>query len=204
MNKKKKKILIVLLFIIGFAVLAVAVLALGSLLGTPISSDDGGTAIYDNEIKVLNDNYPSDIIVFGEDVGFNSKLKFRTITEITEENLTSDSQYKYSFFVINDREGKLNISDEEFELCKKMCDENNLNFFYIGEHYLARLKNFGFYDGLYADNLLGIGYVITPTGHAAIQGFWTTEEEEHYHNNPDLLGQLLALSFVNDVIKMLN
>lgn len=200
----KKRILFFIFLLIGLGVVVIALIFGSKLFESPNTSGSVIESLYDNEIKVLNDSYPSDIIVYGEDVGFDSKLKFRTITEITESNLTSDSKYKYTFFVINDREGKLNISDEEFTLCKKMCDGKNMNFFYIGEQYLSHLKNFGFYDSLYADNLLGIAYVIAPTGFATIQGFWTTEEEEHYQGNSGLLGQILAYAFVDDVIKMMN
>lgn len=199
-KEKNKKILIALasIIILGLVICALCVLVL------PKVSSEEAEGIDDDEIKILNDNYPSDIIVYGEKIEFSAELNFRTITEISEDNLISDSKYKYTFFVINDREGKLNISDNEFELCKKMCDEYNMNFFYIGEQYLTHLKDFGFYNNLYMEDILGIGYVISPYGHTTIQGFWSSTEEEHYSNNNELLGQVLIYAFVDNVIKMVN
>lgn len=159
---------------------------------------------YEDEINVLNVNFPSDIIVYGEEVGFDSKLKYREITDITEENLTSDSKYKYTFLVINDREGKLDITEEDLALCKKMCEKKDMNFFYIGEKQLENLKTAGFYSLSSSDDVMGIGYVISPTGNVSVQGFWSSIEEEHSKKNSGLLGQILVYEFVDDVIKMMN
>ncbi len=188
------------LLIAAMVLLAIAFIWISKVVRTPTSV----AGSYDKEIKVLNESFPSDIIVYGEDVGFHEALNYRTIEEISEENLTSDTKYKYTFFVINDRGGKLEITDEELKLCKKMCDEHNMNFFYIGTQYLEHLQAFGFHRGLYTDDACGVGYVQGEMGHTTIQGLWTTTEEMYYSKNPELLGQLLAYSFVDDVIKMLN
>ncbi len=199
-NHGKKKLLFFLLLCISVVVLTVAFMAVFHIYRASLPR---GCA-YAEEIKVLNNSFPSDIIVYGEDVGFNEALNYRTIQQISEENLTSDSKHKYTFFVINDRQGKLEITDDEFALCKKMCDEHNMNFFYIGTQYLEHLQTFGFHRGLYTDDACGVGYVQGEMGHTTIQGLWTTTEEMYYSKNPELLGQLLAYSFVDDVIKMLN
>jgi len=162
---------------------------------------------YNGYIKVLNDSYPSDIIVYGEDIGFRSTLNYRVITEINEENLTSDPKYQYSFFVINDRSGSLKITDREFALCKKLADENNQSFFYIGQQYVQKLREFDFYDQLLTDqgSYYGVAYVISPfePGHGMVHGFWMSTEEEHYLTNNELLGHILTLHFV-DTIKRFN
>ncbi|MFT3952480.1 MAG: hypothetical protein QM689_11160 [Oscillospiraceae bacterium] len=161
---------------------------------------------YDQAIAVVNENYPSDIIAYGEDIGFRASLRFRTITEITEASLTSDQKYKYALFVINDRNGQLNISDQEFELIKRLTEEKNLNFYYIGTQYLQKLKEFGFYSTEYMNDYHGMGYVISrsPSGHSSIHGLWTSVEEENYKINHELLGDIVVDTFVDDVIKMLN
>lgn len=199
MNKKKLTLVFTAVFA-GIIIFVLVIVFSGSLAVSP----ENAVGIYDDEIKILNDNYPSDIIVYGEDVGFDEDLKFRTISELSRASLTSASKYKYTFLVINDRKGELSITDDEFQLCKELCDEQNLNFFYIGEQYLYHLKDFGFYDSLYADNLCGIGYVVSPFGHTGMEGFWTETEEELYSDNPRLLGQVLAYAFVDNVIRMMN
>lgn len=199
----KKKILIITLIVLSFVIFAGAIIVGGRYLLAP-NSGKGTKGIYKKEIKILNESYPSDIIVFGEDVGFDPTLKFRTITKITEENLTSDKKFKYTFFVINDRAGKLNITDEEFLLCKRLCEENDLNFFYIGTQYLEKLKELGYYDYFYSEGQCGFGYIISPFGNDIIEGMWTTTEEEIYKRNPNLLGQILTYEFVYKVIGMMN
>ncbi len=197
----KKKMIFIMIFVLGIIIVSILLIFGNNIWGLNSENIQG---VYDKEIKILNNNFPSDIIVYGEDVGFDDKLNFRTVSELSEDSLKSNSEYRYTFLVINDREGKLKITDEEFQLCKKMCEDHNLNFYYIGSQYLLHLKDFGFHDGLYADDSCGIGYVISPFGYATIQGIWTMTEEEYYLNSPELLGQILACSFVDDVIKMMN
>lgn len=194
---KKKLSSILLIVTISALVIFVVIMKLSS------SPKENGS-VYENEIKVLNQSYPSDIIVFGEDVGFDPSLQYRTISELKEENLISESKYVYTFLVINDHAGKLNITDEQFKLCKKMLDEKKVNFYYIGKQYLSKLKDYGFYDALYGDDYCGIGTVISPFGTAPIQGLWREEDEEHFKENPGLLGQILAISFVDNVIRPMN
>lgn len=189
-----------LLIFLGIIIVVVSGWLIYQYFSQPVSNVVGS---YDKEIKILNESYPSDIMVYGEDVGFDERLIYRTIDTLTEENLKSESKYKYSFLVINDRSGNLKITDEEFELCKMMCDEFDMNFYYIGEQYLTNLKNFGFCRGLYRDDLRGLAYVIIPNTkeHADVQGFWTTAEEDIITKNPGLLGTALTYSFVDNVIR---
>jgi hypothetical protein len=165
---------------------------------------NGFNDTYEEYIHLLNNTYPSDIIVYGEDVGFRPDLNHRVITGITRENLISDPKYQYSFFVINDRNGTLIITDEEFGLCKIIAEENRQSFYYIGQHYIPKLREQGFFtEYLFNDDYHGIAYVISPneTGHADIHGVWTSEEEEMYLTHKDVLGQALVRSFVRHVIK---
>ena len=92
--------------------------------------------------------------------------------------MSSEEKYKFSFFVIVDRNGKLNISDDEFKLVKRLCDSQKLSFYYIGEHYLEHLKELGFYSGFCSDGNLGFGYTVTPYGgNEEVEGFWTEREK---------------------------
>lgn len=204
-SMKKHRLLIGILITSGIlAVIIPIVLVVGSKNRNKI---DKATDLcnYSDEIRILNENFPSDIVVYGEDVNFDQSLNYRVITQISEENLKCDKKYKYSFFVINDRSGNLEISDEEFALCKRLCDEKDINFYYIGEHYLAHLEEFGFHSGLFRDDLCGIGYVLKPAvGRSVVQGIWSRTEEEMAAQNDKLLGQILVMSFVNNVIRAFN
>ncbi len=205
MKPSTKKITVIALsiFIAALAVGIVSYCIFRYFISSSLN-EETAYSTYDTEIKILNESYPSDIIVYGEDVGFDSGLKFRTINEIKEEHFTQDSNYKYTFFVINDRGGTAKITDEEFELIKRVCDEKNINFFYIGKQYLEHLKDFGFYDQLYSTDPCGCAYIISPYGRTGIDGVWTSTEEMVYANNPRLLGEILACTFVGNVIRSMN
>lgn len=193
----KKRLLIFFFCFVVFAIL-ILILCLFLQNNAEFSSD------YANEIRVLNESFPSDIIVYGEDVGFDATLNFRTISSITEENLTSDPKYLYTFLVINDRTGTVTITEEDLELCKKFCDENNLNFYYIGEQYLGLMNKIGFTYGLISPNTKSVAYVNAYGTQTAVHGLWNIEDDEYLDSNPGLLGQILAVSFVDHVIKTLN
>lgn len=161
---------------------------------------------YDEAIVILNENCPSDIILYGEEIDFRSELNYRTIGTLSKEALTSDEKYEYTFLVINDRQGNVKLTDEKIKELKSLVDELNISFYYIGQQYLSDLKDAGFYSNVFNDDYYGIGYVVAPTekGHAGVHGLWTSVEEDHYKNNIELLGQVLACSFVDDVINKIN
>lgn len=85
-------------------------------------------------------------------------------------------------------------------------DEKKISFFYIGDKYLDKIKEAGFYANEFSDDYFGIGYVISPhsSGHSVIHGLWSDTEEEISRKNQELLGQVLAMNFVDTVIKQFN
>lgn len=201
--KRKHKFLVSLCVVVCVVAAIVGIVVIRNIKNNNRINSTSSVCNYEDEIKILNERFISDIIVYGEDVNFDKALNYRTITSITDDNLKSDSKYKYSFFIINDRTGNLKITDDEFMLCKKVCDENNINFYYIGKQYLEHLQEFGFHSGLYRDDLCGIGYILKPViGRSVLQGIWSTTEEEISKKNKGLLGQLLAVSFVNNIIRV--
>lgn len=161
---------------------------------------------YDEAIVILNEKYPSDIVLYGEEIDFRSELNYRTIETLSKETLISDEKYEYTFLVINDRQGNVKLTDEKIKELKILVDEMNISFYYIGQQYLSNLKEAGFYSNVFNDDYHGIGYVVSPTekGHASVHGLWTSVEEEHYKSNIELLEQVLVYSFIDDVIKILN
>ena len=160
---------------------------------------------YDEAIFILNENYPSEILVYGNDVGFREAVKYRAIEALSEEDFNlNTSSYKYHFLVINDINNDLSISKEDFIRCKKYADENKLNFYYIGKQYLDLLRELQFYGMGGNEENRGIAYVISPIGRDSYVGIWTTDDETYLEIRPEILGELLAFSFVDDVIKKMS
>lgn len=188
-------VVIILSLVVAFLLFAVSYIVQNDILDS-----------YDESIAILNQKYPSDIILYGEEIDFRSELNYRTIETLSKESLTSDEKYEYTFLIINDRQGNVKMTDEKIKELKILVDEMNISFYYIGQQYLSNLKDAGFYSNAFNDDYNGIGYVVSPTekGHASVHGLWTSVEEEHYKKNSELLGQVLVYSFVDDVIKILN
>ena len=77
---------------------------------------------------LLNETFPSDIIVYGEDFyvpDYYKDVKYRRVTSLNETTLASSDDFIYSFIVIIDSEGKLILSDEELDLIKRLIDERD-------------------------------------------------------------------------------
>lgn len=161
---------------------------------------------YDEAIYILNNSHPSRIYVYGDDVHFRDTLNYKNISTLDIAQFEKDAQYEYTFLVINDRSGKTPLNDNQCADLKKISDEKHLNVYYIGDKQLDKMKKAGFYRSEYADNYYSIAYICTPMepGHMALHGVWTTTEEEYIQKNPELLGDILANSFVDDVIKKFN
>ena len=90
--KKKIKISILIVFSLVF-IFGLYILIRGFII--PHISEGDDFCPYKNEITILNDNYPSDIIIYGEEVEFDSRLKYRVINELSINSLTSEPEYLY-------------------------------------------------------------------------------------------------------------
>jgi hypothetical protein len=156
------------------------------------------------DVKLVNENYPTEIIVYGDIVEFDHGFVARYIDSISIENLTSDEKYMFSVLVINDLEGNAPVSDEEMQIIKEMFDEENLNLYYFGTNLLGPLKEYGFYSDTLQPTDMSIAQVHEPQGSiVSIYGIWNTYLDEGYHTkNSKLLGQGLIRSIVYDIIKM--
>jgi hypothetical protein len=157
----------------------------------------------DNHVKVINENYPTEIIVYGDIVEFDDGFVARTIDKISTENLTSDEKYMFSVLVINDLEGNAPVSDEEMKIITQMIDEEDMNFYYFGTNLLGPLKENGFYTDTLLPSDMFVARVHEPLEVITIIGMWDTQSNELYHTkNSKLLGQRLIRSIVRDIIKM--
>ena len=166
---------------------------------------------YDGYIAFLSHQCRCDIVVYGEDVSFRSALNYRVIVEITEEALAPDAGIEHSFFVINDRNGRLNITDEEIEFIKSVVHENRINFFYIGHRHLSKFEALGL-DGDSGPILAwppepsdsrGFGYVLVSTlgtEYRQLHGFWTEADDEICVDNNEVLGHILTMNFVRAIM----
>lgn len=197
MKQNKKKILIsiaVALAGIVFEFIIVCLIFDVSFFG---DSADDERAEY---VKIINETYPTDIMLIGGDVGFPEELNPRKLTEISDSELASKEQYTFSVLIINDLDGNVHISNDEWDIIAAGVFDH-VNLYYLGQKYLGKIKTYGLYTDDLPDTDMSIGYLHEPDISFPFYGFFTVEAYELYQKNPDLLSQVLLYSIQKDVIK---
>lgn len=135
----RKKILWVIGSIFGATLLLViSFVAYGYMT---MQSLEGDT--YDKNIVIVNENFPSDIMIYGEEMKFREKLRYRNIDKIDEGNVIQDS-YEFRFLVINDRVGNVVLTEEDTSLILELIMQRRLmGFYYIGTEKLNMFQDCG-------------------------------------------------------------
>ena len=170
-------------FVIGLGIAIVIVLACVINFWPKENEDDG----YNIAAEALNVEFDADIIVYGEDTEFRDTVKYRTINEITEEELNYEEEHGYRAIVLFDYKGTMNITDEELLLIKTYVEEKGDDMFYIGQNYLDDFKRLGFTvgcpEGAYSLEYLGsfnLGKQIQQNEFGnlyAEHGLWSEDDE---------------------------
>lgn len=149
---------------------------------------------YSRHIKILN-NYPIDIIVYGEDIPFRDNLNIRRIDEISKKLLKSS--IKKQILILSDLDDSMSISDEELLIIKDELENNNdFDFYYLGTKELERLKQLGFYkeERPLGDYCLAI--VIYEGRREFFTGIWAESDVKATKDNRETMAMLLARQFV--------
>lgn len=135
----RKKILWVIGSIFGAMLLLISSFVIYGYM--TMKSLEGDT--YDENIVIVNENFPSDIVIYGEEIKFREKLKYRNIDKIDEKNIIQDS-YEFSFLVINDRFGNAVLTEEDVALILELIMQRRLmGFYYIGTAKLDIFQDVG-------------------------------------------------------------
>ena len=185
----KKKVLI--------GIIIVLVLA-GVINFWPKENENDG---YNIAAEALNVEFDADIIVYGEDPEFRDTVKYRTINEITEEELNCEEEHGYRAIVLFDYKGTMNITDEELLLIKTYVEEKGYDMFYIGQNYLDDFERLGFTvgcpEGAYSLEYLGsfnLGKQIQQeVGNLyAEHGLWSDDDE----NSPEKVDEEIQFRII--------
>ncbi len=175
----KKKVVIALGVVIVFVLVCV-------INFWPKENENDG---YNIAAEALNVEFDADIMVYGENPEFRDTVKYRTINEITEEELKYEEEHGYRAIVLYDYKGTMNITDEELLLIKTYVEEKGYDMFYIGKNYLDDFERLGFTvgcpEGAYSLEYLGsfnLGKQIqqNEVGNLyAEHGLWSDDDENH-------------------------
>lgn len=107
-----------------------------------INRDDGEADMssVERDIRILTETYPTQFVVYGEMIDFDSSIKVKYVEEINEETLRREPQYVYSVIIVNDLTGKVTLSDEEWGMISELVkSDNTYNLFYLGNEDIDQL-----------------------------------------------------------------
>lgn len=191
----RKKILWIIGSIFGtMLLLIISFVSYGYMTMQPTEGDT-----YDKNIVIVNENFPSDIVIYGEEIKFREELKYRNIDKIDEANMIQDS-YEFRFLVINDRLGNVVLTKEDAALILELIMQRRLmGFYYIGTEKLNMLKDSGIIQ-----NELSSSACAFCTGY--VHGFLKYDIEWLYKNdelairqNDEFLGDVLLSQIVRSI-----
>lgn len=173
----------------SIALVYLALMAIGVFRppGFLIPSDEESNSL-NKAIKIIND-YPTDIIILGEDIQFQKDIKFRKIDSISEEDLKREASFKYSFLLIDDRKNNHELKQGEIKLIKDYIYNKGYNVVYLGSQYMSAWDNTDYIADV--DGSRGVDFINEAGNVVRNTGFWGNQEEEMMEEYPNILGDVI-------------
>jgi hypothetical protein len=201
----KKKMIITIILIITASIFVIGLITyINPFFLSFLSNKSNEKDTYHKDLDILSQSYPSDILIYGDNIPFEEQLNVKQISEINDDLLQFDSACMFHFLIINDRNGNLTMSDDEFIFIKKKADNLGINVYYLGSQYLQKMQKHGFTNQVF-EGELSVVYLLDRTGlRVSLSCLWTDVEEEYLLKNSDLLKQVLIYSFVDNGIRANN
>ena len=227
---KKKFIWITLASILGiFAMILFVVIFTGRIsvgfdkdgkFQVVINSGKGDLSTLDQIVLAMNNTHKTDVFVLGPDCHFRKDVAVKNIDSITETSVAPGADSEFHLIVINDMNGDISLSEEEYLTINKLVVEGDYALFYVGDSLtINKLVVEGDYALFYVGDSLNNEFAshnITKCafepGHYSFSlrhyrgtiiqssGDWVEESILIYEENPEILGEII-LYFVYDIIR---
>ena len=152
--------------------------------------------------KMIQDTYPTDLMIYGDDVLFEMQVPARKLEAITEDSLSIKDGCKYAFLVINDLANTVQLSDAENEMLKEKLRKDGFCLFYLGEKYADVWREPSEYTVSSPGNLSYQYYMKAGTLRRGI-GAWEAGNEEYLNSNPYALGDTVLFE-MEDFLRQIN
>lgn len=95
-------------------------------------------------LKIVTETYPTQIIVYGDKINFDSAISVKYIDVVNKETLTRESKYSYSLIIVNDLTGNATLSDDDWSLLSDLVkSDNTYNLFYLGDEDIDQILRVG-------------------------------------------------------------
>lgn len=192
MKNKNRKRIILITGISLIVLVLVALLYVKFVLSNKSNSNDKDG--YDRNIEVLNNNIPTDIVLYGETIPFRDALQYRTVTKIDSEILKTDKSHQ--IVLLSDLDGTMSISDQELHLIKEKVDAHTSEFYYLGSKQRERLQELGFVDHEWPTDDYCVSIVIFEGKQENFTGIWSESDVQATKDNRETLGLLLVKQFI--------
>lgn len=183
----KKKLLIG-----GSLILLIAIIAIAIVMtvdnNNPSDSEIGDT--YSQNIEILNDRYPTDVVIYGESIIFRDELNYRIIDEITEENLATELSAQV--LIINDLSGNIEIPDGAYNIILKKMADGNMDYYYLGTTKVDMFNKYNLWNKDLEKGDLAIGVAKYNKVVTNFSGVWTEYDANILADNKEGLGSTLV------------
>lgn len=141
----------------------------------------------DERIRIITENYKTEIILYGEDISFDDSCYVRHIDTISKEELTSDTEYIYSVFIINDLNGTVELSQDELEIIKSKVFDDKIDLFYFGRNNYQNFVDAGIFSQEFNANDMFLGVIYENEIKTELLGVWDTTANELYKTKNEKL-----------------
>lgn len=186
--------------LVGIIAILLGIVALVQVINKTTSNDDNVS----NSPKSIFETYKTEVIVYGDEILLDEGCVVRQIDNISNENIIPTSDFQYTFLILNDIDGELDLSDESILTIKENIDNNGLRMFYFGKDYLDKFVELGVFHQPFLEPDMSLGVVFERNIKTEVVGTWTEELNEMYlSGDTELLIEMIMFE-ITDTIKVDN
>ncbi len=190
----KKVFIISLIFVVVIVVYgvcgALGIVSLPKFITETFSQGNEELTDIERIANIIQKEHPTELILLGEDITFETGIPVRKISSVTEDSLKRASNYENTFFIINDLKGDVQLTEEEIGLLAEKISHPNFCLVYFGTKYSSAWDDSNQYIANLDDNLSWKYYQLDGKPRRYI-GAWTQNEQSISKQYPYMLGNTL-------------
>lgn len=163
------------------------------------SDNDNKSELSNSEriAKVLTTTHKTDLMVFGNEVDFESYVDYRKIDKIDGDTVENDT-YEFKAIIVNDLNGNINLDEDEINYLHNFINSDNNVLIYLGEKYSNEWIEDVSGVADVKDNLWFEYYSVDSNPKRTV-GLWTKYENEEFSDKPGMLADTV-LEEIEDFI----
>jgi hypothetical protein len=181
---------LIILLIVSIAGIVVSAIGLPSAIRNVFFNDKNERTSIENAIKAMEELYPTDIILYGNDIYFKTKPDYRRVESLNKETLAGDKKYSYTVVIINDLDNSINLDADTITLLKQSMGNDGFSLIYLGERYKTTWDAPGLPIAYSEGNLCYMYYSVGGKQKENI-GAWKKSDQESLKQYPNMLGDVI-------------